>query len=102
MTSRMIMLACAASFAGACGGGGGGEGSKPAQQPPAATPTAQQPALPADVQLAVAVAQAVAAAPAKVDSILSAHGLTRAGLDSLMYGIAADSAKAAAYAAARH
>jgi hypothetical protein len=50
----------------------------------------------------VAVAQAIAAAPAKVDSILSAYSLTRAGLDSLMYTIAADSTKAAAYAAASH
>lgn len=39
--------------------------------------------------------------PASADSILSAHGLTREGLDSLMYRIATDSVKTAAYTAAR-
>jgi hypothetical protein len=102
MTGRILMLACAASLAGACGGGGRGGESKPAEQQPAATPAPLPSAMPADVQLAVAVAQAIEAAPARADSILSAHGLTRAGLDSLMYEIAADSAKAATYAAARH
>jgi hypothetical protein len=87
MTTRMLMLAYAVSLMAACGRSGGG--SKAAEQPPT------------DVQVAVAVAQAISAAPTKVDSILSAHGLTHAGLDSLMYTIAADSAKAAAYAAAR-
>jgi len=87
MTNRMLMLAYAASLMAACGRSGGG--------------AAEQTAPPADVQVAVAVAQAISAAPTKVDSILSAHGLTHAGLDSLMYTIAADSAKAAAYAAAR-
>jgi len=99
MTSRMLALGCAASLVAACGGGG--SGGKPAEQQQASTPAAEQATLPADVQLAVAVARAIDAAPAKVDSILSAHGLTRAGLDSLMYAIAADSAKTAAYAAAR-
>lgn len=86
MTNRMLVLAYSASLIAACGRSGGGS---------------KAPAPPADVQLAVAVAQAISAAPTKVDSILSAHGLTRAGLDSLMYTIAADSAKAAAYTAAR-
>ncbi len=78
-------------------------GEKPADQPPAqplvtdARPAAD---LPPDVQRAVTVARAIEANPAALDSILSAHGLTRAGLDSLMYAIAADSAKAAAYSAA--
>ena len=74
-------------------------GEKPAEQPAAQPPVADA-ALPADVQRAVTVARAIEANPAAVDSILSAHGLTRAGLDSLMYAIAADSAKAAAYSAA--
>jgi hypothetical protein len=95
----MLMLGCAASLVAACGGGG--SGGKPAEQQQASTPAAEQAALPADVQLAVTVARAIDAAPAQGDSILSAHGLTRAGLDSLMYAIAADSAKTAAYAAAR-
>lgn len=46
---------------------------------------------------AVAVARAIEANPAAADSILAAHGLTRAGFDSLMYHIAADSALARAY-----
>jgi len=98
MINRMLKLTVAASFIAACGRSGGG--SKAPEQQTSATPAAEQ-TPPADVQLAVAVAQAIAAAPAKVDSILSAHGLTRAGLDSLMYTIAADSTKAAAYTAAR-
>ena len=96
MTARMLMLAYAASLIAACGGG-----SKAPEQQGAAPPAAEQTMPPADVQLAVAVAQAISAAPTKVDSILAAHGLTQAGLDSLMYTIAADSAKTAAYAAAR-
>jgi hypothetical protein len=99
MTNRMPLLAYAALLIAACSRSGGG--SKTAEQRTSATPAAEQTAPPADVQLAVAVAQAISAAPAKVDSILSAYSLTRAGLDSLMYTIAADSTKAAAYAAAR-
>jgi hypothetical protein len=99
MTNRMLMLAYSASLIAACGRSGGG--SRAPEQHTSATPAAEQTAPPADVQLAVAVAQAISAAPTKVDSILSAHGLTHAGLDSLMYTIAADSAKAAAYTAAR-
>ena len=76
-------------------------GDKPADQPAAQPIVADATAdLPADVQRAVTVARAIEAKPAAIDSILSAHGLTRAGLDSLMYAIAADSAKAAAYSAA--
>jgi hypothetical protein len=98
MSTRMLMLAYAVSLIAACGGGGG---NKAPEQQASATPAAEQTAPPADVQLAVVVAQAISATPTKVDSILSAHGLTHAGLDSLMYTIAADSAKAAAYVAAR-
>ena len=57
-------------------------------------------ALPPDVTLAVELARAIEANPAAADSILATRGVTRAGLDSLMYAIAADSAKAAAYTAA--
>jgi hypothetical protein len=99
MSARTMALACAASLFAACGGSGGGSKAADQQQP--ATPAVQQAALPADVQLAATVARAIDAAPAKADSILAAHGLTREGLDSLMYAIAADSAKSAAYSAAR-
>jgi len=74
---------------------------KPADQSAAQPLVADAAAdLPADVARAVSVARAIEANPAALDSILSAHGLTRAGLDSLMYAIAADSSKAAAYSAA--
>ncbi|HMA39297.1 MAG TPA: hypothetical protein VKP10_04430 [Gemmatimonadales bacterium] len=98
MSARIVGLVLAASLIAACGGGGGG---KSAEQQQPATPAAQQPTVPADVQLAVAVARAIDAVPAKADSILAANGLTRDGLDSLMYAIASDSAKTAAYSAAR-
>ena len=52
----------------------------------------------AEVDRAVATAQAIQAKPAAADSILAAHGLTRAGFDSLMYAVAADPALALAYA----
>jgi hypothetical protein len=52
------------------------------------------------VELAVATARAIQAKPAAADSILTAHGLTRAGFDSLMYDIATDSAQARIYAEA--
>jgi len=90
LTAMIALAACRAS-------------EKPADQSAAqpvvadAGPAAD---LPADVARAVTVARAIEANPAALDSILSAHGLTRAGLDSLMYAIAADSSKAAAYSAA--
>lgn len=52
---------------------------------------------PTVVDRAAAVARAIQADAAAADSILAAHGLTRAGFDSLMYEIAADSALARAY-----
>lgn len=50
------------------------------------------------VDLAVVTAQAIEATPAAADSILGAHGLTRAGFDSLLYDIAADPTLARTYA----
>jgi len=47
------------------------------------------------------VAKAITANPAGADSILKANGYTRAEFESAMYDIAGDSAKAAAYAAAK-
>ncbi len=55
----------------------------------------------ADVTLALAISAALAANPASSDSVLAANGLTRDGLDSLLYRIAADSAMSAQYSAGR-
>lgn len=52
-----------------------------------------------DVTLALTVAEGIQTAPAMADSILQANGLTRAGFDSLLYKIAADSTLSAQYAA---
>jgi hypothetical protein len=101
MTGRVLMAGCAAALFAACSGGTGGD--QAAEEQAAATPaeTSMVLVLPPDVQLAVNVERALLAAPASSDSILTANGLTREGLDSLMYAIAGDSAKAAAYSAAR-
>lgn len=50
-----------------------------------------------DVDRAVAVTLGIKANPAAADSILTAHSLTPVQFDSLMWVIALDSAKAAAY-----
>jgi hypothetical protein len=50
---------------------------------------------------AAQIADAIARAPNAADSILSAAGHTTESFERLMYEIAADSAAAAAYAAAR-
>lgn len=49
------------------------------------------------VDRAVAAAHAIQTNYAAADSILAAYRLTRAGFDSLLYAIAADSALARAY-----
>jgi hypothetical protein len=94
MSGRMLVIGWAALLVAACSGGRGDTSA----ELDTAAPTTQ---LAPDVQLAATVARAIDVAPASADSILSAHGLTRDGLDSLMYAIAADSAKTAAYTAAR-
>ena len=53
-----------------------------------------------DVDRAVAVVKGIEANQASAESVLAAHQLTADGFDSLMFVIAADSAKAAAYARA--
>lgn len=67
--------------------------------------TADQPgeeeAVPTWVTDVAAVADAVEAQPAAADSILRAHDMTRATLDSLLYEIAADPTLTAAYQDAR-
>jgi len=93
--TRFSLAALAAFLMLACGG----TGAREEQEPPVAeTPAAN---LPDDVRQAVSVADAIATAPYAIDSILSAHGLSAQGFDSLMYAIALDSAKSAAYANAR-
>jgi hypothetical protein len=54
----------------------------------------------ADVDRAVAVVKGIEANRSAAESVLAAHQLTADGFDSLMYLIAADSAKSAAYARA--
>jgi hypothetical protein len=93
MTRRMIgSLAAAGLLLAGCGA--------EQQAATADAPAAEAAALPPMVARAVAVARGIEANPAAADSILSANGLTAAGLDSLMYTIAEDSALAAAYATA--
>lgn len=59
-------------------------------------------ATPADPVIAAATtAKAIEANPTAADSILTAAGYTRESFQQLMYDIAADSTKAAAFAAAR-
>lgn len=55
----------------------------------------------AEVTLALTIANGIEAAPAMADSILQANSLTRAGFDSLLYRISADSTLSAQYAAGR-
>ena len=98
MNGPILVLGWAALLLAACAGRG--DDSTAMSEDTAAAAATQQ-TLATDVQLAVTVARAIDAAPASADSILSANGLTRDGLDSLMYVIAADSAKSAAYTAAR-
>lgn len=50
-----------------------------------------------DVDRAVAVTQGIRAHRAAAESVLAAHKLTAEEFDALMYSIASDSAKAAAY-----
>lgn len=50
---------------------------------------------------AATVANAIAANPARADSILQAAGYTRDSFQAVMYEIAADSAMSAVYAAAK-
>jgi hypothetical protein len=50
-----------------------------------------------DVDRAVAVTLAIKAKPEAAESVLTAHNLTVASFDSLMWVIAMDSAKAVAY-----
>jgi hypothetical protein len=69
--------------------GGGGEADEDAM------------AAPTWVDSVAAVANAIEARPAAADSVLTAHAMSRARLDSLLYEIAEDPALTAAYREAR-
>lgn len=97
MSRRTMLIGAAALLAGACGKGAPADG---AMADSAAAMEMAAPAADPGVERAVAVYRAIQANPSAAESVLSAHQLTVASLDSLMYEIAADSARAAAYAAA--
>jgi hypothetical protein len=54
---------------------------------------------PDEVATAIAISNAISARPAATDSALQANSLTREGLDSLLFRIAADSAMSVRYTA---
>lgn len=58
-------------------------------------------AAPDSAEMAAAISSAIAASPARADSILQANGHTTESFDALMFRIAADSGMSARYAAAR-
>lgn len=93
MNAHIRRIACGAAvlLAAACGRPGG-ETAEAAEASTAPASSART-----SVDQAVATAKAIQAKPSATDSILAAHGLTHAGLDSLMYDIAADPALARAY-----
>jgi hypothetical protein len=96
MNRRTILLSTMLIALGACGGA---DRDQHAAADSGAAPVATPPR-DADVELAIAVYRGIEASPGAVDSVLAAHGVTEAGLDSLMYRIASDSARAAAYTSA--
>ncbi len=55
------------------------------------------PAVDPDVQLAANITIAIRSHPGITDSILSAYGVTAAKFESMMYAIAADSAKSVTF-----
>jgi hypothetical protein len=83
---RLAALAAGLTLAAACSRPGGESGAAGNEA--------------SAVDHAVAAANAIQANPAAADSILTAHGLTRARFDALMYDLAADSALARAYSQA--
>jgi len=94
MNRRLMLLSVGLLLAGAC--------AKPEQAETAMPDSAatMAPAADAGVEKAVAVYRGLEAHQGAVDSVLAANGLTAAGLDSLMYEIASDSSRAAAYSSA--
>ena len=96
MNFRMSLLPVALLAFAACAKAERSEGA-PADSAAMAQPAPAAPAADAGVEKAIAVYRGIEANPAAADSVLAAHGLTQAGLDSLIYDIASDSARAAAY-----
>lgn len=86
MKRLMVCLAAAVAVAGCARGETGVDSTTVAADP---------------VVAAAATAKAIEANPAGADSILSAAGYTRESFQQFMYEVAADSTKAAAYAAAK-
>ena len=93
MNRRLMLMPLVLVALGACQGTELGENATADSVAAAPAPSAMD----ADVERAVAVYRGIEAAPAAAESVLTANGLTEAGFDSLMYEIAADSARAAAY-----
>lgn len=52
-------------------------------------------------ETAAAIANEIAASPARADEILSSHGTDRDAFEAALFDIAADAAKSKAYVAAR-
>lgn len=94
MNRRMMLVPVALLVIGACAKARAPES---AMLDSAAAVAPAAPALDPGVEKAVAVYRGIEAHPAAAESVLTANGLTQAGLDSLMYEIASDSARSAAY-----
>lgn len=94
MNRRLMVLSAGLLLVGACGKA---EQADDAMAETAATMAPAAPAADPGVEQAVAVYRGLQANPAAAESVLTANGLTAASLDSLMYEIASDSARAAAY-----
>jgi hypothetical protein len=97
MNRRLMVLSAGLLLLGACAKA---ERAEDAMAETAAAMSAETPAAAvadAGVEKAVAVYRGIQANQAAADSVLAANGLTSEALDSLMYEIASDSARAAAY-----
>lgn len=92
MNRRLMVLSAGLLLVGACAKAEQAEDAM-AETAAAMAPAAADPG----VEKAVAVYRGIQANQAAAESVLTANGLTAESLDSLMYEIAADSARAAAY-----
>jgi hypothetical protein len=91
MTRKLMLAMASALLVAAC------EQREPAEGAMADSLAAPVATADAGVELAVAIHRGIEANPAAAESVLTANGLTAASLDSLMYEIASDSARSAAY-----
>ena len=92
MNRRLMVLSAGLLLVGACAKAEQSEDAM-AETAAAMAPAAADPG----VEKAVAVYRGIQANQAAAESVLTANGLNAESLDSLMYEIAADSARAAAY-----